>query len=232
MITRILPAIAITTMLAAAPASAAYVNIWSTGFETSEFEMLGPFPYFSLNTNYDGAIFRSAGTAPGLGTQYFSNDTGGTTSFTADGLGSHTSIKLSFDLIFADSWDSINGNPSPDFLNVNVNGTLYQFTAANASGSVDNFGPGTLVATGNYLYSSFTDKIVSYEFIVPHTASTFSLSLSAGGSGFQFGSDESWGIDNFSMSAQAVPEPASWAMLIAGFGLTGAAMRRRRTAIA
>jgi hypothetical protein len=26
----------------------------------------------------------------------------------------------------------------------------------------------------------------------------------------------------------AVPEPASWAMLIAGFGLTGAAMRRRR----
>jgi hypothetical protein len=26
----------------------------------------------------------------------------------------------------------------------------------------------------------------------------------------------------------AIPEPASWAMLIAGFGLTGAAMRRRR----
>lgn len=29
-----------------------------------------------------------------------------------------------------------------------------------------------------------------------------------------------------------VPEPASWAMLIAGFGLTGATMRRRRTAVA
>jgi hypothetical protein len=29
-----------------------------------------------------------------------------------------------------------------------------------------------------------------------------------------------------------VPEPASWAMLIAGFGLTGAAMRRRRSAVA
>ncbi len=29
-----------------------------------------------------------------------------------------------------------------------------------------------------------------------------------------------------------VPEPASWAMLIAGFGLTGAAMRRRRVAVA
>jgi hypothetical protein len=30
----------------------------------------------------------------------------------------------------------------------------------------------------------------------------------------------------------AVPEPASWAMLIAGFGLTGAAMRRRRAVAA
>ena len=29
-----------------------------------------------------------------------------------------------------------------------------------------------------------------------------------------------------------VPEPASWAMLIAGFGLTGAAMRRRRVTVA
>jgi hypothetical protein len=33
---------------------------------------------------------------------------------------------------------------------------------------------------------------------------------------------------NFSASLFAVPEPSSWAMLIAGFGLTGAAMRRRR----
>jgi len=30
----------------------------------------------------------------------------------------------------------------------------------------------------------------------------------------------------------AVPEPASWAMLIAGFGLVGATMRRRRTMVA
>jgi hypothetical protein len=29
----------------------------------------------------------------------------------------------------------------------------------------------------------------------------------------------------------AVPEPASWAMMIAGFGLVGATMRRRRTAV-
>jgi len=33
-------------------------------------------------------------------------------------------------------------------------------------------------------------------------------------------------------SLGAVPEPASWAMMVAGFGLAGAAMRRRRTAVA
>ncbi|MEY2884999.1 MAG: hypothetical protein RL490_2723 [Pseudomonadota bacterium] len=37
---------------------------------------------------------------------------------------------------------------------------------------------------------------------------------------------------NFSLTGTAVPEPASWAMLIAGFGLTGAAMRRRRSTAA
>ena len=35
---------------------------------------------------------------------------------------------------------------------------------------------------------------------------------------------------DFIASAMAVPEPSSWALMIAGFGLTGAAMRRRRSA--
>jgi hypothetical protein len=33
-------------------------------------------------------------------------------------------------------------------------------------------------------------------------------------------------------TAAAVPEPATWAMMIIGFGAVGSAMRRRRTAIA
>jgi len=35
--------------------------------------------------------------------------------------------------------------------------------------------------------------------------------------------------EDFINASTAVPEPSSWAMLIAGFGLTGAMMRRRRT---
>lgn len=52
------------------------------------------------------------------------------------------------------------------------------------------------------------------------------------------GSDDGLAIDDFSLAATftaapaPVPEPASWTMMIAGFGLLGATMRRRRAAIA
>jgi hypothetical protein len=36
-------------------------------------------------------------------------------------------------------------------------------------------------------------------------------------------------IDNVQIGS-AVPEPASWALMIVGFGLTGAALRRRHAA--
>lgn len=36
------------------------------------------------------------------------------------------------------------------------------------------------------------------------------------------------GVDNVSITTTAVPEPASWALMITGFGLVGAAARRRR----
>ncbi len=39
-------------------------------------------------------------------------------------------------------------------------------------------------------------------------------------------------LAQLSLSAAGVPEPANWALLIAGFGLTGAALRRRRSALA
>ncbi|MBO9574636.1 MAG: PEPxxWA-CTERM sorting domain-containing protein [Sphingobium sp.] len=39
-------------------------------------------------------------------------------------------------------------------------------------------------------------------------------------------------LDDIELSTAAVPEPASWALLLAGFALMGNAMRRRRVAIA
>lgn len=49
------------------------------------------------------------------------------------------------------------------------------------------------------------------------------------------GSEDGLAIDDFNIAATVaapavVPEPATWAMMIAGFGLVGAGMRRRRVA--
>jgi hypothetical protein len=68
-------------------------------------------------------------------------------------------------------------------------------------------------------------------------------SWSAGGLLFAFSNEGggSYGMRNLTFELRAidngggggaVPEPASWAMLIAGFGLVGAASRRRRRSIA
>ncbi|GGI88598.1 hypothetical protein GCM10007973_26180 [Polymorphobacter multimanifer] len=38
-----------------------------------------------------------------------------------------------------------------------------------------------------------------------------------------------WSLDITTSGTDVIPEPSSWAMLIAGFGLVGAASRRRRT---
>ena len=40
------------------------------------------------------------------------------------------------------------------------------------------------------------------------------------------------GLRNIAVAGSAVPEPATWAMMIAGFGLVGGAMRRRSTKVA
>jgi hypothetical protein len=64
------------------------------------------------------------------------------------------------------------------------------------------------------------------------TYSFFGTVLLAAGDALDFGVNNAgifYGDSTMlSLNVANVPEPASWAMLIAGFGLTGAAMRRRR----
>ena len=137
----------------AAPAVAAETNVWSTNFDDENIiQSTGPFEWDFISVDAsDAIVFASSGTGPGLGTKYLAKDTTTLTTFQVGGLGAHTALRLKFDLIFADSWDSTNGSPSPDTLTVNIDGTEYVLTAANASGSVDNFGPGTLRARGTFL---------------------------------------------------------------------------------
>ncbi|MCM0032573.1 PEPxxWA-CTERM sorting domain-containing protein [Sandarakinorhabdus limnophila] len=72
-------------------------------------------------------------------------------------------------------------------------------------------------APGNMLYQSF-----AYAFTATSESKTIAFAgIGSGPLGIV--------LDNVSIvEAGVVPEPASWAMLLAGFGLTGAMMRRRR----
>jgi hypothetical protein len=40
------------------------------------------------------------------------------------------------------------------------------------------------------------------------------------------------GVGGPTVTTEAVPEPAAWALMIAGFGMAGAALRRRRLTLA
>ncbi|MBO9574402.1 MAG: PEP-CTERM sorting domain-containing protein [Sphingobium sp.] len=153
----------------------------------------------------------------------------------------HTAIKLSFLVGLLDSWDSTNGSPAPDLLFITIDGNLVAtLTTNNASGSVTDFGGGTLIVNGAQVDSNqfYTDTLLDMSSApwtsFAHSASSITIGFQAGGAGWQGGTDEAWGVDNLTISVSsegAVPEPASWAMMLGGLGIIGAAMRRRRTAL-
>ncbi|WP_448585818.1 hypothetical protein [Thermaurantiacus sp.] len=156
----------------AAPAAASAQNGWPTILATDEdFETTGPFPWDARPIRIAGQTIESAIGLPGSGTKLFRNATGGTTSFTAFGLGAHTHIRLKFDLAFLDIWDSIDSPRGPDIPFVAIDGTIYEWTVNNSSGSIFNIGPSTVISTGTDLSCNWAipDTVVRYDFLIPHT---------------------------------------------------------------
>lgn len=131
-----------------------------------------------------------------------------TTSQTITGLSTGTTYAVSF--IMASEYNL------QDSLRVSVNG-----------------GPGTLFSAGPYNPGGFNGgfwtnwESKQFNFTAAGTSATIqfdTVGLNTGGYDV--------GLDNVSISALSVPEPATWAMLIIGFGGSGMILRRRRDQLA
>jgi hypothetical protein len=69
--------------------------------------------------------------------------------------------------------------------------------------------------------SNMVWKSGGFSFLGTGNTETIRLTATTGGNGGVF-------FDNISVSTAAVPEPATWAMMITGFGIAGSLLRRRR----
>lgn len=102
---------------------------------------------------------------------------------------------------------------------------------ANLSLTVD--GADTADAQLSALVTMFdgTSSTLTFDGFQPFVARTLSFGLTSGIRSVMFSTldPQGFSFDDFRFSAVgAVPEPASWAMMIAGFGLVGGTMRYRR----
>lgn len=202
-------AIALATTLAASPVAAQTVANGS--FETPDIAA-GTFQYnptaaFESNAGVaaNGSIFLFASAPDGDQVAFLQSAPSGTGAFSLDvsGLTAGTSYTASF---LAARRPDVDGFYGVNPFTVSFNGVLLgTFTPASTQ------------------FAAFTTT----SFVAGGTTGTLRF---VGTPVFMAGADNASAIDLVSVSpvaTSAVPEPASWAMMIGGFGVIGGTMRRR-----
>lgn len=97
--------------------------------------------------------------------------------------------------------------------------------------SLGSFAPTFGAATGSL---DMSGSVFTLRFIPAETSGVTLGDVGFGGTDFGLSVGSLGAGDTFTLTVTgtAVPEPASWALLIAGFGIVGAVARRRRTVVA
>lgn len=227
--------VVLPTLLVAVPATAArWLDIWTADFE-SPGSWLEDGRIYDLDIGYTpgGGWIDATGALPGFGGHFLSNSTTGTTELAfrrTDGPALNdpdwgvpnfaNMLKLQFDIAYLGNWNVGDGGPEseiPMFLNLDLDGTIHRLAMDAATG-------GTFLGAGA-IGNSMAAPVYRYEFLLPY-AEEWSFSLTGAGT-YQQASWQGWGIDNIRLLAAAIPEPSTWMLLIAGFGLIGLSLRRK-----
>jgi hypothetical protein len=197
---------------------------------------------FTYSTDFSGGVGAEWAVASTTNTSQAGilgqlGDGTGTATLTRSSVGASAANAgtLTFDLLGFRSIDGHN-NSFRDTFSLIVNGvTIFQGAFDMNGGGGDS----VYVNTGGASYTVGDHiRTITTSFTALAGVNTFAFQY-ANLQGF---GDEAWGLDNVSFGAAVadptptgpgVPEPATWAMLILGFGATGTVLRsRRRTALA
>lgn len=182
-------------------------------------------------------------TGNAFGGQFLRSPTGNEVTLTLTDLPMHTSISLGFLLAAIDSLDGTGTFPQGDFLRITLDGAeVFRESFANAADyqvqSYEAPAGGVLARRTDLGFQGpggyYTDSAYNM-FLEPklqnllHTASTATFTFVMEGPGVQDLSDESWAMDNVTVSVSAIPEPSvSWLALVGLLGATAMVRRRQQ----
>lgn len=193
--------------LGAMPASAAVLISSTPGAPvyvgptpTFDFETPAPFTGLVTNTSLSGIRAQPFGSTGNFASVGPSDGTPGILNLAAFG----TIDSITF------LWGSVDTYNTLDILDL-VGNVIQSFTGSQVAA----------LANGNQT-DPFTNPLVTLTFTGADRTNVHRLQFSSSQNAFEF--------DNVSIATAAVPEPATWMMMILGFGLIGGLVRRRRHA--
>ncbi|MDO8706132.1 MAG: VPLPA-CTERM sorting domain-containing protein [Sulfuricaulis sp.] len=221
-------------------ANAAPITLFTTDFDSTIPTAISPGT--ATLTGVQGyAGFGPSGNQ--FGGSFLRSETANVVTLQLNSLPAHTAINLSFLFAAIDSLDGTGTFPQGDFFSVVVDGsTVLNESFANATPSqIQSYVPPAGVelarrvdlgfsGPGSYYtdsaYNLGADPIFSN---IPHSASTLSIQFFIQGVGIQSLSDESWAMDNLTVTAAPIPVPAAvWLFGSGLLGLIGIARRKAR----
>lgn len=176
--------------------------------------------------------FAGLGTSSQFGGNFLRNDSNPPTNtwLTLSNLPSHSAVNLGFLLAVIDSWDGVGSSWGFDTFTMTVDGHPIFSTVFDNAGPV--VAPGGVPGVQTYVpppgvevirmvelgfrdidindQESAYDMTFDPSFLsIPHSDATMTIGWLAGGPGWQGGIDESFAIDNLSVTLVSVPEPGT-----------------------